>query len=115
MFTISASKEAWSGNGKGDLNPHFFEALHWELDEVEIFLGRLHQKNTSLGITEWCGLGLWMGGLLLNGYIVLWLVMGLRLSANVIWTSWVPSKEGSFAWEAVWGKILTLDKLKKRC
>ena len=31
-----------------------------------------------------------------------------------IWNSWVPMKVGFFAWEASWGKVLTLDNLKKK-
>ena len=31
-----------------------------------------------------------------------------------VWNSWVPTKVGFFAWEASWGKVLTLDQLKKR-
>ena len=31
------------------------------------------------------------------------------------WNSWVPTKFGFFAWEASWGKVLTIDQLKKRC
>ena len=31
-----------------------------------------------------------------------------------IWNYWVPSKVGFFAWEAAWGRILTLDLLKRR-
>ena len=31
-----------------------------------------------------------------------------------IWNPIVPPKLGSFAWEASWGKVLTLDQLKRR-
>ena len=31
-----------------------------------------------------------------------------------IWNSWVPTKVDFFAWEASWGKFLTLDNLKKK-
>ena len=31
-----------------------------------------------------------------------------------IWVDKVPTKTAFFAWEATWGKILTLDRLKKR-
>ena len=33
---------------------------------------------------------------------------------QVIWNLWVPSKVNFFAWEAIWGKVLTLDQLQKR-
>ena len=31
-----------------------------------------------------------------------------------VWNSLVPLKVGCFAWEVVWGKVLTLDQLKRR-
>ena len=31
-----------------------------------------------------------------------------------VWVNKVPTKVAFFAWEAAWGKILTLDRLKKR-
>ena len=33
---------------------------------------------------------------------------------KVIWKFWAPPKVGIFAWEATWGKILTLDNLQRR-
>ena len=32
---------------------------------------------------------------------------------NIIWSPCVPTKVGFFAWEALWGKVLTLDQLKR--
>ena len=31
-----------------------------------------------------------------------------------IWVSFVPTKVSFFAWEAAWGKVLTMDKLQRR-
>ena len=31
-----------------------------------------------------------------------------------VWNSVVPLKVGFFSWEAVWGKVLMLDQLKRR-
>ena len=31
-----------------------------------------------------------------------------------VWNTMVPLKVGFFAWEASWGKVMTLDQLKKR-
>ncbi|KAJ9699595.1 hypothetical protein PVL29_008272 [Vitis rotundifolia] len=33
---------------------------------------------------------------------------------RIIWSSCVPTKVSFFTWEATWGKVLTLDQLKKR-
>ena len=45
---------------------------------------------------------------------------GLDLSPKIdfpfrsIWNSMVPSKNSFFTWEASWGKVITLDQLKRR-
>ena len=33
---------------------------------------------------------------------------------SIVWRSWAPMKVSFFAWEASWGRILTLDQLKRR-
>ena len=33
---------------------------------------------------------------------------------SIIWSPCAPTKVGFFAWEASWGRVLTLDQLKKR-
>ena len=33
---------------------------------------------------------------------------------SIIWSPDVPTKVGFFAWEASWGKVLTVDQLKRR-
>ena len=38
----------------------------------------------------------------------------IPFSNSIIWSSCAPPKVGFFAWKASWGKILTLDQLKKR-
>ena len=37
-----------------------------------------------------------------------------RAPIKILWNPYVPSKVGFFAWEAWWGKVLTMDQLKKR-
>ncbi|RVW31441.1 hypothetical protein CK203_086774 [Vitis vinifera] len=34
--------------------------------------------------------------------------------ARCIWVDSVPSKVAFYAWEATWGRVLTLDRLQKR-
>lgn len=34
--------------------------------------------------------------------------------SGIVWNPWFPSRVNFFAWEVVWGRILTLDQLKKR-
>ena len=38
----------------------------------------------------------------------------VQFPKGIIWSPCVPTKVGFFAWEASWGKMLTLDQLKKR-
>ena len=40
--------------------------------------------------------------------------MDVIFPKNKIWMGRVPTKIMFFAWEATWGKILTLDRLQKR-
>ena len=38
----------------------------------------------------------------------------VQFPKSIIWSPCVPTKASFFAWEASWGKVLTLDQLKKR-
>ena len=38
----------------------------------------------------------------------------IHFMKRMIWKQCVPTKIGFFAWEAWWGKVLTVDQLKKR-
>ena len=57
---------------------------------------------------------------LTNGFSVSLMYRKLRYSLPTdfpwqsIWNPIVPPKLGFFAWEASWGKVLTLDQLKRR-
>ena len=37
-----------------------------------------------------------------------------RFPSDIMWNPWVPTRVTFFTWEAVWGRILTLDQLKGR-
>ena len=47
-------------------------------------------------------------------YLLLAMVWDSLFPFRFVWNPWVPTKVGFFAWEASWGKVLTLDQLKKR-
>ena len=55
-----------------------------------------------------------------NGFSVSLMYRKLRYSLPTdfpwrsIWNPIVPPKSGFFAWEASWGKVLTLDQLKRK-
>ena len=46
-------------------------------------------------------------------YVVLELRVVVSFPTRVVLKSWVLSKVNFFAWEALWGKVLTLDQLQK--
>ena len=47
-------------------------------------------------------------------YLPLTSTRDLPFPSRLIWNPWVPIKVDFFAWEDSWGKVLTLDQLKKR-
>ena len=47
-------------------------------------------------------------------YLLLAPARDLLFPSRLVWNPWVPTKVGFFAWEASWGKVLTLEQLKKR-
>ena len=49
-----------------------------------------------------------------DAYNLLVLPNACAFPNKCIWVDKVPTKVALFAWEATWGKILTLDRLQKR-
>ena len=49
-----------------------------------------------------------------EAYNLLVIPNALAVPVRCIWVDKVPSKAAFFAWEATWGKILTLDRLQRR-
>ena len=102
---------------EGGWSPTFLMSFNdWEIEEVERFLSILHNLNFSpLGEDK-----LLLKGVKDNGFSVKIMYKGLDHSPTIeflyrsVWNSIVPPKIGFFAWEASWGKVLTLDKLKHR-
>ena len=47
-------------------------------------------------------------------YGALELRIAVLFPRSIIWSPYVPTKVGFFAQEALWGKTLTLDQLKRR-
>ncbi|RVW62986.1 DNA-directed RNA polymerase 3, chloroplastic [Vitis vinifera] len=91
MAIEQEAKEAWVADlweqreGGRVWNFHFVRSLNdCELDYVERFLRQL------------------------QGHAIV-----LSLLVGIIWNPWVPSRVRFFAWEACWGKVLTLDQPKE--
>ena len=123
LFNLALYKEAkiadiWDRDrGVGSWSPTFLRPLNdWEIEEPVRFLHTLHE-------VIYCPSG--EDKLLLKndkekGFSVKSMYKGFDPSPAIdfpyrlIWNSVVPPKIGVFAWEATWGKVLTLDQLKRR-
>ena len=71
------------------LNPHLEDRVLWKETKDEIFsIKSLYSALVSRSVVQFPN--------------------------SIIWSPWVPTKVGFFAWEASWGKVLSLDQLKKR-
>ncbi|RVW69522.1 Aspartic proteinase-like protein 2 [Vitis vinifera] len=92
LFSIATSKEAWvnevwtaEGDRRGSWAPTFNRPFNdWELEEV----GRLLRAMQPVS-SAW-------------------------FPSKIIWMSYAQPKISFFAWEASWGRVLTLDRLQKR-
>ena len=40
--------------------------------------------------------------------------IGREFRSSLVWNPWVPKKVNFFVWETIWGRILTMDQLKRR-
>ena len=109
--------EMWDPSlGQGGWNLRFHRDFNdWELDLIRGLLNmlrdfRISSKEDSV---------LWKGGGhgkygVKDAYNVLAVPNACAFLTKCIWVDKVPTKAAFFAWKATWGKILTLDKLKKR-
>ena len=110
--------DLWVNSGfEGGWNFRFARLFHdWELEEVQRFLYIVSSKRTNPNLSD----RLWWKGAK-NGSLTIKncydLLEGGRqqlVPIKMLWNPTVPMKVGFFAWEVWWGKILTMDKLKKR-
>ena len=83
---------------------------------VERFLFSLQGKRVVINLED----GLWWKEAKDGNFSVKSFYSALEGSStvlflkNIIWSPGVPTKVSFFAWEATWGKALTMDQLKKR-
>ena len=122
LFALSIEKEAWVADVwdplmQGGWNPCFSRALNdWEVEEAELFLGYLHGKRVLGDIDDtvvWTETksGIFSAKSL---YLALEADCPTSFPSSCIWMVWVQPKINFFAWEAAWGKALTLDLVQKR-
>ncbi|RVW28251.1 putative glucan 1,3-alpha-glucosidase [Vitis vinifera] len=124
LFELAVHKNAtvnemWDPSmGQGGWNLRFHRDFNdWELDLIRGLLNMLRDFR----ITSEEDTVLWEGGGGVHGkygvkvaYNVLAVINACTFPAKCIWVDKVPTKAAFFAWEAAWGKILTLDRLQKR-
>ncbi|RVW82388.1 40S ribosomal protein S9-2 [Vitis vinifera] len=109
--------EMWDhSNGPGGWNLRFHRDFNdWEMDMIRGLLIRL--KDVKLSSEEdgvlWKvgGHGKYGVKEAYNGLVV---INACDFPHRGVWVNKVPTKVAFFAWEAAWGKILTLDRLQKR-
>ena len=108
LWVASGSREGW--------NFRFGRKFHdWELEEVQGFLATVNPQsiNPNLNDSFW-----WKkakNGCFSVKTCVELLEGGSQQSVPIkmLWNPTIPTKVGFFAWEVWWGKILTMDQLKK--
>ena len=123
LFSLAVNKEAmvadiWeSREGAGCWFPTFIRPLNdWELEEMIRFLKTLDDQNfRPMGEDK-----LLLKNAKEKGFTVKIMYKSFDTSPAVefpyrlVWNPVVPPKIGVFAWEASWGKVLTMDQLKRR-
>ena len=110
--------DLWDTLGeKRGWNPCFLRPLtDWEVDLAGHFIGTIQGKKVILEMEDRVT---WKENK--NGNFIVRSLSGILESRGVslfphkiIWNSWLPPKVGFFAWETSWGKVLTLDNLKRK-
>ena len=110
--------ELWDSMGEeGGWNPRFSRPFNdWEVEEVERLLETIQGRRLNFNLEDRV---LWKETKDENFFVkCLYSALDSRSAVqfpkSIIWSPCVPTKASFFAWEASWGKVLTLDQLKKR-
>ena len=122
LFRLTAQKDArvadlwnWDSEERG-WNPTFPRSFNdWEMEEVDRFLQVMHRNQIKHFMED----KILFKGSRNNGFSVKSMYRVLDCSPQVdfpfrsIWNPVIPPIMGFFAWEASWGRVLTLDQLKR--
>ena len=124
LFALATSKEAWvnevwtaAGERGGSWSPCFNRPFNdWELEEVERLFCCLDGKKVSVDEEDRVR---WMDSKdgvfsVKSLYRALQPVSLASFPSKIIWNSRVQPKLSFFAWEASWGRVLTLDRFQKK-
>ena len=86
------------------------------MEEAKSFLGRLHEKRVCGDVEDMVFWTETKSGKFLVKSLYYALESGKPslFPSSCIWNMWVQPKISFFAWEATWGKVLTLDLIQKR-
>ncbi|RVW81727.1 hypothetical protein CK203_049525 [Vitis vinifera] len=113
----STVEEMWDqSSGQGNWNLNFLRDFNdWELDTVGEFLHILRGHKPTLEEDS----VLWRQGRsgqfrVKEAYRLLAKSNDTGFPLRSIWVARVPTKVAFFAWEATWGKVLTLDRFQRR-
>ena len=97
------------------LNNFLRDFNHWELDLVGDFLHILRGYKPSLEEDSVLWRQRRSGQFRVKeAYSLLTKSDDIGFPSRSIWVARVPTKVAFFAWEATWGKVLTLDRLQRR-
>ncbi|RVX13433.1 hypothetical protein CK203_021086 [Vitis vinifera] len=124
LFTIATSKETWvnevwttEGERRGSWTPTFNKSFNdWEMEEVGRLLCCLDEKKVRADEEDRVR---WVESKdrvfsVKSLYRALQPVSSASFPSKSIWMSYAQPKISFFAWEASWGRVLTLDRLQKR-
>ena len=123
VWRLTASKEAWatefwdSTDEVGGWNPWFSRPFNdWEVEVAERFLLTIQGKRQVTNMEDrvpWKETKNWKFSVK-SLYSALELRSAIPFLRSIIWSPYVPTKVSFSTWEALWGKVLTLNQLKKR-
>ena len=123
LFNLALNKEGmvadmWdSRGGAGCWSPTFLRPLNdWEIEEMTRFLQTLHDQifrptGEDMLLLKEVKVKSFSVKVMYKGYDI---SPACDFPHRLIWNSVVPPKMGIFTWEVAWGKVLTLDNLKRR-
>ena len=123
LFAMAANKEVsvaevWEPSCEGGVwTPCFVRPFNdWEMEEIQNLLQTLQEKRILLNQNDLMLMREAKDGCFSVKlfYKVLFGSNSIFFPHQLIWSTWVPTKMSFFAWEASWGKVLTLDQIKKR-
>ena len=124
LFTIAMSKEAWvnevwttEGERRGSWTPTFNKSFNdWEMEEVGRLLFWLDGKMVRVDEEDRMRWVESKDGVFLvkSLYRALQPVSLASFPSKIIGISCAQPKISFFAWGALWGRVLTLDRLQKR-